>query len=148
MTYKFRITPELVALARHAVENHRWQKDPYTGEKSGFGLPLSQPKNPALMIVKDQGCYLMSPFTIPGAPPEARCYEGHPNSDHKKLQVIYAVGKKPGDKDWWDGGDDYGENLAGLPEMILRRAANHNARRGPEPIVIVEVKEDSLAFSC
>ncbi len=116
MTYTFKITPELVELARHAIENHKWQKDPYTGEEAGCGLPLAQPEKPALMIVKDQGCYLMSPFTIEGAPESARCRNGPVD----RLQIVYAEGRDPNkDEDWWEGGDDYGENLPGLPEMIV-----------------------------
>lgn len=118
MRFTFKITVDLLALAKHAVENHKWQKEPYTGDESGMGIPLARPEKPALLLVKDQGVYLMSPFTIQDAPPEARSRVG--SAGDSKLRIVYANGHDPKlHKDWWVGGDDFAENLPGLPEMIV-----------------------------
>ncbi len=120
--YSFPLTPRLRALAKHAIENHRWQKVPYTGPECGLDLPLEKPKKPALAIVKDQGAYIMSTSTLEGAPIAARLFEPDPKKPGEdRLVVVYADGHDPEkDEDYWEGGDDFVEQLEGLPELILR----------------------------
>ena len=103
MNLTFQRTPDLIALAEHAVAHHRWQRNPYEE---------TQPREPALMLVKDEGIYLMSPFTSKDAPESARLKDG------KRMAVVYAEDYGP-DCDYI-GGDDFGENVEGLPALILQ----------------------------
>jgi len=126
-SYTFKVTPELRALAAHAVANHEWQRECYTGPE--WGCDHEKPKEPSLLLVKDQGVYLISCFVAPGAPETARFREG------EKLVVIYAEGHDPRkDDDWWVAGDDYGVDIPAA-KFIL------------DPIVVelrVEVKARSI----
>jgi hypothetical protein len=115
MTFVFPITAQLLALAQHAIAHHQHQRLAYTGP--GWDTPEEKPAKPALLLVKDSGVYLMSPFTLAGAPPEARLRECFAPGE-SKLVVIYADGHRP--EDGHLGGDDFGEDLEEVPDMIVR----------------------------
>jgi len=68
---------KLKQLARHSVTYADHQVELYTG------IPL---KGPSLMLVKDEGIYLMSPFINDSAPSEARLY------GKRHLSAVYAKG--------------------------------------------------------
>lgn len=108
MTFTFVITPALVALAHHAIEHAAHQRQCYT--KDGTF------EHPALLLVKDEGAYLMSCFTAEGAPKEARLHTAATD----KLVVVYADGAHP--DDGHIGGDDFGEDIEDLPAMIIEGA--------------------------
>ena len=118
--YTFKITPRLKLLADHAVRHHGVQQVPYTGP--AWDCPVEKPDKPALMLVKDQGAYLMSMFTIEGAGKDGRLEEPDPKDVTKtRLVVCYAEGHDPEkDEDFWEGGDDFGQELPGVAEMILK----------------------------
>lgn len=116
-TYHFPISPQLIALAEHAETHHHHQRKSYTGP--GWGTREEKPSKPALMLVKDEGCYLMSCFVAEGAPDSARLHTAPSEGERPRLVVVYAQGARP--EDGHIGGDDFGEDLVGLPAMILER---------------------------
>lgn len=130
MTYIFKITPELMQLAQHAIENHAYQKIPYTGKS--WGRPELKPDEPALMLVKDSGCYLMSCDTLDKAPKSARLHDG---SEEGRLVVVYANGARP--EDGHIEGDDFCQDLPGLPQLILNN---------PAASILVKLGRKSLSF--
>ena len=117
MVYTFKINSTLLRLARHAIENHSRQRLAYTGKS--WGTDEQKPAKPALMLVKDQGCYLMSPFNLENAQPNSRLSTQRGNGK-QSLVVAYAFGARP--RDGHIGGDDFCEDLPGLPELILRNS--------------------------
>ena len=127
-SYSFFIREPLRELARHAIANHAHQRVAYTEEK---------PEKPALLLVKDSGCYLMSCFTTKDAPATARLRridEKAPNHGGA-LVVVYAEGAHP--EDGHIGGDDFGEDLPGLPEMILKN---------PKGCVLVTLTDNEIKY--
>jgi hypothetical protein len=111
-SYTFQITPQLIKLAKHAVANHAHQRLACTGE--GWGIPEAFPAQPSMLIVKDSGCYLMSSFPRKGAPNSA-VLKG---ADGKAAVVVYAKGARP--EDGHIAGDDFADDLPGLPDLILQ----------------------------
>ncbi|SIO50055.1 Protein of unknown function [Bradyrhizobium erythrophlei] len=108
----------------------------YTDE----GPVSAPPEAPAVLLVHDDGVYLMSN----GHPADA--LEGKPKGKFFKRYVAYAQGCDPrSDKGWYDtaralvGGDDFGECLPWAAEIKAQIAAGAQE-------IIIEVSGDSLAL--
>ena len=104
---KFKIA-DVLPLALHSIANVKHHRAAWPNDN----VPVLKP---SILIVKDEGLYLMSPFTLDGAPPEAK----YRKPDSEKLKVIYAEGFGP-DCDYI-GGDDFGD-LLDIAEDIVRFA--------------------------
>lgn len=109
--------PRLVKLLVHCQKNFKHHRECYPKDPSNPEPVYA----PSIMLVKDEGAYLMSPFTKPGAPESARLTE--PDGKKTKLHVVYADGCGPDDE--WIGGDDFGETLPFVNDMIRARDEGH-----------------------
>ena len=117
MKLKFNLQdPALISLAKHAVANVSFQR----GAWSTTERPLT---TPSLLLVKDEGAYLMSPFPLKGAPVTARLCD-----EQGSLETVYAEGCSPTDPHI--GGDDFADALP-IAEMILEGSA-----KGAKSLVI------------
>lgn len=105
-SFRFPMTDGLKELIRNARENFRWFKVPYTG--GPWKSEEQRVDCPTLMLVKDQGVYLMTPFTIesPEVPENVRLRDGD------RLLCCYADDNGP---ETFIGGDDFCENVP-IPE--------------------------------
>jgi len=109
LQFQFPASAELIAMAQNAKRNHEHQRTCYTNRRMA---------EPALLLVKDQGVYLISPFKTKGAEKNARLYD-----EKGQLVVCYATGYKPSEA--YVGGDDFGVDLPGLPDQIVNEVATN-----------------------
>jgi hypothetical protein len=139
MKFVFKNTPELMKLLQHCTANQKHYIAPYSGGEWG---PEKPAKGPTVMLVNDDGVYLMSPFTRKGAPKTARLTNGTKDKNGNKMFVVYANNHGPGTH---IGGDDFGENIPipsdidkgfktleiSVSETSIRVTTTGEARSGP-----------------
>jgi hypothetical protein len=130
MTFDFEITPEFIALAEHSAKHTQWYRHPYTG--GNWKTPEKKVEGHSLMLVKDIGVYLMSPFTIEDAcvPEDAQLKNG------SSMFCCYARGLR---KDVHIGGDDFAE-IVSIPEGY-QTASLLRVKLTPETIESILVDE-------
>lgn len=130
-----------VADVRRVVEHTLKAKDhrPHVINYTDDSEPITEPGKPAVLLVHDDGVYLMSN----GLPHD-------PRENSKKFPrsfVAYARGCNPKDPDVWEhsralvGGDDFAETLPWAEEM--KRMIDSGATA-----IVVEFSEKELVLNC
>ena len=112
MKLKFNLQdPALIGLAKHAVAN-------LSSHRAAWSPKPIRLTVPSLLLVKDSGAYLVSPFAVKGAPAQARLCD-----ETGALVAVYAEGC--GATDPWIPGDDFAETLP-IAELVVKAAADGN----------------------
>jgi hypothetical protein len=112
---------DVLRIVEHSLAAKEQQRQVVGYDKETHALQYATPEAPAVMLVHDDGVYLMSN----GIPRDLR----NPGDadGHAPSYVAYAKGCNPGlNDDWWDtsralvGGDDFAETLPWANEIKAR----------------------------